>query len=212
ISELDGMFTAIVSGPVPVMPSQWLPHVWGDFEPQWGSEEDFSKVMSLMVRHFNEIASTLLDSPDDFDPIFLERTVDGKHYTIVDEWCQGYMRGVSMSVDLWDDGGQEVTQMLLPIMMFTSQKGWEMLDNMADEEVEQMQQAIPGCAQDIYAWWLEKRGGDMGDEFDEDSFPYVGAGEFPVMSMPFVKENEDVGRNDPCPCGSGKKFKKCCLH
>ena len=21
-----------------------------------------------------------------------------------------------------------------------------------------------------------------------------------------------VGRNDPCPCGSGKKFKKCCLH
>ena len=23
---------------------------------------------------------------------------------------------------------------------------------------------------------------------------------------------EKVGRNDPCPCGSGKKFKKCCLH
>jgi uncharacterized protein len=22
---------------------------------------------------------------------------------------------------------------------------------------------------------------------------------------------KDVGRNDPCPCGSGKKFKKCCL-
>ncbi|MEY5302092.1 SEC-C metal-binding domain-containing protein, partial [Salmonella enterica subsp. enterica serovar Corvallis] len=21
-----------------------------------------------------------------------------------------------------------------------------------------------------------------------------------------------VGRNDPCPCGSGKKFKQCCLH
>jgi len=20
-----------------------------------------------------------------------------------------------------------------------------------------------------------------------------------------------VGRNDPCPCGSGKKYKKCCL-
>jgi uncharacterized protein YchJ len=27
----------------------------------------------------------------------------------------------------------------------------------------------------------------------------------------FVKKNKDVGRNDPCPCGSGKKFKKCCL-
>ncbi|EMM6942909.1 SEC-C domain-containing protein [Morganella morganii] len=21
-----------------------------------------------------------------------------------------------------------------------------------------------------------------------------------------------TGRNDPCPCGSGNKFKKCCLH
>jgi hypothetical protein len=23
---------------------------------------------------------------------------------------------------------------------------------------------------------------------------------------------KDVGRNDPCPCGSGKKYKKCCLN
>jgi uncharacterized protein YecA (UPF0149 family) len=22
----------------------------------------------------------------------------------------------------------------------------------------------------------------------------------------------NVGRNDPCPCGSGKKYKKCCLN
>ena len=28
---------------------------------------------------------------------------------------------------------------------------------------------------------------------------------------PAVNEFRDVGRNDPCPCGSGKKFKKCCL-
>lgn len=26
----------------------------------------------------------------------------------------------------------------------------------------------------------------------------------------FVREAPKVGRNDPCPCGSGKKFKKCC--
>ena len=28
---------------------------------------------------------------------------------------------------------------------------------------------------------------------------------------PAVNPHKDVGRNDPCPCGSGKKFKKCCL-
>lgn len=28
---------------------------------------------------------------------------------------------------------------------------------------------------------------------------------------PYVNPFRDVGRNDPCPCGSGKKYKKCCL-
>ena len=32
-----------------------------------------------------------------------------------------------------------------------------------------------------------------------------------VKGETFVKKYTDVGRNDPCPCGSGKKFKKCCL-
>ncbi len=32
-----------------------------------------------------------------------------------------------------------------------------------------------------------------------------------VKGTPFKKQYTDVGRNDPCPCGSGKKFKKCCM-
>jgi tetratricopeptide (TPR) repeat protein len=28
---------------------------------------------------------------------------------------------------------------------------------------------------------------------------------------PFIREDKKIGRNDPCPCGSGKKYKKCCL-
>jgi hypothetical protein len=28
---------------------------------------------------------------------------------------------------------------------------------------------------------------------------------------PYVRANPKIGRNDPCPCGSGKKYKKCCL-
>ena len=30
--------------------------------------------------------------------------------------------------------------------------------------------------------------------------------------QPLINPFKNVGRNDPCPCGSGKKFKKCCLH
>ncbi len=40
---------------------------------------------------------------------------------------------------------------------------------------------------------------------------FVGAGDGTVKKKPVVKKaSEKVGRNDPCPCGSGKKYKKCC--
>lgn len=32
----------------------------------------------------------------------------------------------------------------------------------------------------------------------------------PPPVQPIQKEKAEVGRNDPCPCGSGKKYKKCC--
>jgi hypothetical protein len=31
-------------------------------------------------------------------------------------------------------------------------------------------------------------------------------------TTPFINPSRNVGRNDPCPCGSGKKYKKCCLN
>lgn len=76
LSELDGLFTAVVSGPVMLPPSQWLPQVWGDFEPTYESEEEFGKVMSLLMRHMNNIASLLMEQPQHFEPMFLEREND----------------------------------------------------------------------------------------------------------------------------------------
>ena len=40
-----------------------------------------------------------------------------------------------------------------------------------------------------------------GDEDEEEAGP---------PQQPFQREEPKVGRNDPCPCGSGKKYKKCC--
>ena len=37
-----------------------------------------------------------------------------------------------------------------------------------------------------------------------------GGGLFPEPVVTYRREEAKVGRNDPCPCGSGKKFKKCC--
>ena len=37
------------------------------------------------------------------------------------------------------------------------------------------------------------------------------AGRAPARkALPFVHRADKTGRNDPCPCGSGKKFKQCC--
>ena len=45
--------------------------------------------------------------------------------------------------------------------------------------------------------------------------PAAGAGGDPAGDAgalrPYVNPMREVGRNDPCPCGSGKKYKKCCL-
>jgi uncharacterized protein len=51
--------------------------------------------------------------------------------------------------------------------------------------------------------------GDAVDELDAmfASFDDEDAG----PEAPLVNPTRDVGRNDPCPCGSGRKFKKCCL-
>ncbi|MDO8268327.1 MAG: preprotein translocase subunit SecA [Moraxellaceae bacterium] len=37
----------------------------------------------------------------------------------------------------------------------------------------------------------------------------IAMGEMPLAAEPFVRDGGKVGRNDPCPCGSGKKYKHC---
>lgn len=45
-----------------------------------------------------------------------------------------------------------------------------------------------------------------------EALRWIDAGGDDEMDLqPIVNPHRDVGRNDPCPCGSGKKYKKCCL-
>ena len=43
---------------------------------------------------------------------------------------------------------------------------------------------------------------------EEGKWVYTGA--VPPKGQTVRRETPKVGRNDPCPCGSGKKYKKCC--
>lgn len=196
VSELDGLLTAVVSGPVIPVPSRWLPQVWGDFEPVWDDIADAQQVMALLMRHMNAIAVMLMGEPEDFEPIFLERSVEGKTYTVVDEWCEGYMRGVTLAADHWNLGDPEMRQLLAPIMAFQDIPGMEIQAELSESEIAVLQKAIPDSIRKIHAYWLARRSPE----------PKSGPPLSPVRQPP------KVGRNDPCPCGSGKKYKKCCLH
>jgi preprotein translocase subunit SecA len=44
----------------------------------------------------------------------------------------------------------------------------------------------------------------------EQDLTFSGGGDQPPRSKPVKRDQKKVGRNAPCPCGSGKKFKKCC--
>lgn len=156
ISDLDGFFAALVSGPVMVPPSRWLPAVWGDFEPVWEDVDDFEGIISLMMRHMNGIVATLMEQPQEFEPMFLEREVKGKIYTIVDEWCEGYLRGVALTADLWNAGGLEMAILLTPIRAFTGETQWRAHD-LTDAETEHIRNAITPNVREIHAYWLARR-------------------------------------------------------
>ena len=59
----------------------------------------------------------------------------------------------------------------------------------AEEErlIADVQENLPLVVQTLYNFWRNKRGGGK-----------------------VATADEKVGRNDPCPCGSGKKYKVCC--
>jgi hypothetical protein len=73
--------------------------------------------------------------------------------------------------------------------------------------------------------WRDERISDQYEDWqglDEDPFEdedlledddlFEDADLFEPVPQPFVRVEAKIGRNDPCPCGSGKKYKRCCLH
>ena len=192
VSELDGLLTAVVSGPVTIVPSRWLPAVWGDFEPAWNSLEDYQEFMSLVLRHMNDIAASLVDEPETFEPMYLENVASGDAVVVVDEWCEGYLRGVDLAADEWRSASPDIVQLLTPIRAFTATTDW-LAHELPETEAAKLRDAIAPNVRALHAYWLARRVEGVRDLAREG------------------RASLGVGRNEPCPCGSGKKYKKCCL-
>ena len=68
ISMLHGFLSAVLSGPM-VMPSEWLPQVWGEEEPRFESEAHMGRIMGLLMRFYNGTAAELARNPLRFEPL-----------------------------------------------------------------------------------------------------------------------------------------------
>ena len=70
---------------------------------------------------------------------------------------------------------------------------------------------IESAIDDLSGWYYfsEPFNQDQASREDEEDYE---DGWYNFFGETFERETPKVGRNDPCPCGSGKKYKKCCLH
>ncbi|WP_336748309.1 YecA family protein [Pantoea vagans] len=193
VSELDGLLTAVLSGPVTVEPSQWLVALWGGEKqiPKWSNEREMTRFMSLCFQHMNDVADRLSEFPEQFEPLFGIREMEGLEFTVVEEWCFGYMRGVTLTD--WSGLPADLQPALDAIALHGVEENLERIDAMTPEEMEASIEAIRPAALALHDHWIAQ--------------PEA----IPVPQKP-VSAEKLPGRNDPCPCGSGKKYKQCCLH
>ena len=203
LDTLDGYLTAIAIGPTTILPSRWLPGVWGpseEDEPKFETPEQAQRILELVMRHMNGIVWTLQHDPDAFDPLVNSMVYEGdpREYLDGEMWAHGFMEGVELCRQDWqplfDD--PPAKDALRPIYLLGADevtKAEEKLTRWPAQR-EELTTQIAGSVAAIYRFWLPRRQAQHAN-----------------LATSTVRRGEPKpGRNDPCPCGSGKKFKKCC--
>ena len=197
VEALDGFFAALIAGPATVMPSEYYREVFGGEMSdacEFGSLDEANEILGLMMRHWNAIAGTLFKG-EVYVPLLLEDK-DGTEQG--NDWARGFMRGMGMRHDGWAElvNDEERGGCLIPMMMLCHEHDDD--PEMRPEPIspEKREEVIVHMAAGLlgaYRYFREHR--------------QVGASAH--TSSP-RRNSPKVGRNDLCPCGSGKKFKRCC--
>ena len=192
LSDLDGFLTGIVVGPDLIMPSEWLPLIWGDGEPDFKDDNHAERIIGIIMSRYNEIIHQLDDEPGAFEPI-LYSGPDGS--LLAADWVEGFMDAFSLRIDSWDPllADEDGRYLMGPLMAFLTDVDGKSLVAETPEELDLMMQesteSLPYVIKGINDYWKSRR------STANDNAQAV---------------SKKVGRNDPCPCGSGKKYKRCC--
>ena len=163
LSDLDGFLTGIVVGPELILPSEWLPVVWGGGEPTFGAVEEARSVLGTIMGRYNEIVRALDTAPDDLDPVFWEGP-DGQ--VIVTDWAAGFLDAVRLRSKSWEPliRHGEAGVLMVPLLVLGADDpahppfGGRPLPR---GEIERLHaegaDIIPDCVVGIHAFWRERR-------------------------------------------------------
>lgn len=195
LSELDGFLTGVLVCPAPIMPAEWLQNVWGADEGIVAPFEDPLDVQwftDAVMARYNAIARDLGRRKP--QPIF---DIDERNGDVLWElWIDGFAQAMALRPDSWagladgddSDAADALSRLSMLIAIARNESPLDSLQINAIQDEAPVE--IIDSVSRLYAARL-RRGGA----------PSI---------VPITARSIKVGRNDPCPCGSGKKSKRCC--
>jgi uncharacterized protein len=201
LEMLDGFLAGVLVCPRVIPAERWLPAVWSAHgeDAAFGGGSGLQRAIRLVMAYYNEMASTLgLDEDEEecWEP-FCFAIAEGDTLKLGEEWIDGFAQGLDLWPEDWEEGLPEEALEAVRDTLDEVLSPWagENADEADDETRIGWLAAVGDAVNDIFAHWRE-----LGLPA-----PQPLAAEAPRAPAP-----ARPGRNDPCPCGSGKKYKKCC--
>ncbi len=199
LEEVDGFFAALVCAPVLVPPSRYLPEILGDErrEPIWKSIEEAQSFFDLLMRCWNSVA-TRLSSGQVYIPFLLKHS-DSLVYG--NDWARGFMRGVALGEDDWSELFHDDNKfgMMIPILALYHEHDPdpEMRSYAEPVSAELREKLLAGLSASVMK--IHRHLAPAREMNANASTARAGS-----------TQHSKTGRNELCPCGSGKKYKRCC--
>ena len=184
----DGLMTAIIVGPEAVPQTEWLPLLLSSADAALDGE-DARLLTGMVLAQYGAIIKSLRSRSKPYEPLFWK---DGEGRLITSDWAEGFLDGMRLREEPWEELRKDGAQAFFALLAVLFQDGGvnaQLLEDGLDpkEFFEDALGSVPDWIQTFYAIREERAAGDR-------------------------RADGKVGRNDPCLCGSGKKYKKCCLN
>lgn len=202
LGELDGYLAGTLISPHPVPQEQCLCEIWGGAEQPFPDDPPRSaRLIGYILARKAQIAAELLVGNLAYRPAYEIDPVNGE--ILWEIWVEGFMRAMALSGKNWDPladtGDEDLGAAFLGLLIFVAMVHEGRIDDI--EAASDAAELLPYFVETIYRrqHGLERVVLDYGFDDDFDDFD----------SREPIRVTK-VGRNAPCPCGSGKKFKKCC--